>query len=340
MLVGMDQPTPPPSGQRSPLHLGALLSFVLGLASFALCLLVLSGLPALVIGFRSLRAVNASGGQRSGAWLAIGGMILGGLATLTSAAGVTALVIVQLQIRSARTTCQDNLRRVGLSLNQYADGKERFPPAVLGPRDLPPERQLAWTCEAVPLLATAPKEGPKPGKAQLDHLAKHFEKIAGLIDRSKAWDDPANAAAVGTPIRFLLCPAGPDFDPNRPPGRTNYVGLSGIGPHAAALKRDDPRAGLFGYDRGVKFDEITRGTSHVLMALETGRDVGSWLAGGLPTLRELEPNAERYAGPDMPFGGLHPRLTNALYVDGSARSISDGVEADVLRRQTTLRELP
>src|SRR5262245_44491846 len=117
----MDQPTPPRPG----LHYGALLSFLLGVASFALCLLALSGLPALLIGYRSLRAVNASGGQRSGAWLAVGGMVLGGLGTLTTLVGVVALVIVQLQIRGAATTCQDNLRQVGLSLNTYAKEHER-----------------------------------------------------------------------------------------------------------------------------------------------------------------------------------------------------------------------
>ena len=72
----MEQTTP-----RSGLHLGALLSFLLGVASFALCLLAVAWLPALLIGYRSLRTVNASGGKRSGAWLAVGGMVLGGLAT-------------------------------------------------------------------------------------------------------------------------------------------------------------------------------------------------------------------------------------------------------------------
>src|SRR5262245_51218891 len=103
MLSCMDTPTTMPTPTPTPtLHLGALLSFVLGLASFVLCLLGVSGVPALVIGYRSLRAVNASEGRRSGAYLAVGGMVLGGLATLATAGGLLALVAVEMQMRGAR----------------------------------------------------------------------------------------------------------------------------------------------------------------------------------------------------------------------------------------------
>jgi prepilin-type processing-associated H-X9-DG protein len=73
------------------------------------------------------------------------------------------------------------------------------------------------------------------------------------------------------------------------------------------------------------------------MVLETARDLGPWPAGGTPTLRELEPDAARYVGPGMPFGGLHPRQTNVLYADGSARPMSDRTDGEVLRQMATLR---
>lgn len=317
----MDAQTP----TRPTLHLGALFSFALGLASFFLCMLGVSGLPALLLGYHSLRAVNSSGGRRSGAWLATGGMALGGLGTLATLAGLLALAAVELQIRGRRVACQDNLRRVGFSLKEYEGGRGTFPPAVVGPRGVPPEHQIAWTYEVVPSLGAA---DPK-GKARID---AQLAEAMRLVDPTKPWDDDANAKAASSPVRFLACPAGDGV-----PGRTNYVGVSGVGPDAASLRREDDRAGLFGYDRGVKLAEAQAGISHVMSCLETNEGLGPWLAGGPATARGLSPEAESYVGRDRPFGGLHPGMANVLWADGSVRPVSEGAAADVLRRQATLR---
>src|SRR5262249_51464812 len=97
---GADTAAPP-----ARLHPAALLSFLLGLASFGLCLLGLSGVPALVVGLRGLRAVNAGEGRWRGARLAVAGMVLGGLGTLVTAGGIGALVLLHWQRNSARVTC-------------------------------------------------------------------------------------------------------------------------------------------------------------------------------------------------------------------------------------------
>lgn len=315
-------------------HPAALLSFVLGLASFALCLLGLTGLPALLIGYRGLRAVNASEGKYSGARLAVAGMVLGGLGTLATAAGLLGIFILRMQANAARTTCQDNLRQVGVSLNKYADAHETFPSAVVGPRGLPPERQLSWLSEVVPLMGQPPA-GMKPTKRQ-EEVSKGYLDLYAKIDPRKAWDDEANAPVVESVVRAFRCPADPSFDPHRPPGETNYVGLSGIGPGAAALKREQPRAGMFGYDRGVKRDELAGGTSYTIAVLETALELGPWLAGGRPTVRELAPDAEHYCGAGRPFGGLHGGSMNVLYADGSVRPLGDSVDGAVVRKQATL----
>jgi prepilin-type processing-associated H-X9-DG protein len=324
---------PPPT--RPTLHPGALLSFLLGVSSFALCLLALSGVPALLIGYRSLRSVNASDGRRTGARLAVGGMVLGGLGTLATLGGLLALLIVQLQLRATRTNCQDNLRRVGFALYKYEGGAKTFPPAVVGPQGLPPHKQLAWTCDVVPHLGV-PLDGKAPQGRQ-KKINERFEEIAAQVDRTQAWDAESNATAVGTVIRQLRCPASPDLDPNRSPGLTNYVGLAGIGPDAGSLPREDARAGFFGYARGVKKDEIESGTSYVIMVLETARDLGPWLAGGPPTLRELAAGEDQYTGPERAFGGMHPGATNVLWADGSVRPVSDRMPGDVLRQHATLK---
>src|SRR4029077_5214626 len=102
----------------------------LGLSSFALGLLALTGVPALVIGLRALRAVNPSDGRLRGGRPAVAGMALGGLATLTTAVGVAAILALRAQDASRRVECANHLRLIGSSLYKYADAHGSFPAAT------------------------------------------------------------------------------------------------------------------------------------------------------------------------------------------------------------------
>jgi hypothetical protein len=340
----MNDPTPV---RRT--HPAALASFLLGLLSAALGLLVLNGLPelglgltarttvravillvfavlpALFFGLRGLRAVNTSNGALRGARLAIAGMILGTLGTTITVLGLGSVVAVRLRQNSNRVECINNLRQIGLALNKYADVHKRFPAATSDPRRLTPVHRLSWLADVVPLLA----EGTP--------RAARYQELAKKIDRTKAWDDPANATAVATPVRIFLCPGHPDFEPNRSPGLTHYVGVAGIDPGAADLRRDDPRAGMFGNDRGVRRRDAERGISFTMMVLETTADNGPWLAGGHPTVRGLAPDEEHYIGPGRQFGGMHRGIVNVLWVDGGVRALGENMPGDVFRAQATLR---
>ena len=313
----------PPSASR--LHPAALASFLLGLASFGLCLLGLSGLPALVLGLRGLRGVNASDGRLRGVRLAVAGMVLGGLGTLITMVGVGAIIALHWQRTSIRATCTNNLRQMGVALNKYAEAHGSFPSATQTPPGLAPERRISWLADVLPLLA----EGRAVNKA--------YQGLAGRIDRSRAWDAPTNEPVVNTSVRAFLCPGEPGFDPAQQPGLTSYVGVAGVGVRAAYLDRADPQAGMFGHGRGVRPKEITAGLGYTLMVLETADENGPWLAGDFPTVRGLRPKVERYVGPGRPFGGLHTGLMNVLWVDGSVRPVSEKVPGDLLRRQATIR---
>jgi prepilin-type processing-associated H-X9-DG protein len=340
-------------------HPAALASFLLGLASFVL--FGLTGVPALVLGLRGLRAVNTSEGRLRGARLAVAGMVLGGVGTLVTAAGIAALFVVRWQYAGLRATCANNLREMGVALNKYAEAHKSFPPATHDPAGLPPERRISWLADVLPLLA---EDRP---------VNKAYRGLEERIDRARAWDEPANEAALNTPVRAFLCPGHPDFDPGRRPGLTHYVGVAGVGVRAAYLYRRDPNAGMFGHGpgiadsaiwawasprrtvadvslalwvarspitghgRGVRPADITGGISYTLMVLETAHENGPWLAGDFPTVRGLDPKVEQYVGPGRPFGGLHPRIMNVLWVDGSVRPISEDVPAALLRRQATIR---
>ncbi len=307
------------------LHPSTLASFLLGLASIGLGLLVLTGLPALWFGLRGLRAVNASDGQLRGARLAIAGMILGGIGTAITVAWLCVSLAVWLRQESNRVESVNNLRQIGVALNKFADTQGRFPAATRDPRWLAPDHRLSWMADVVPLLGEGTLRGER------------FQALAKKIDVTKGWDDPANSEVVATPVRVFLCRAHPDYEPNRPPGLTHYVGVAGIDPGAAGLPRDDLRAGMFGHDRGVRRRDVARGISVTMMALETTADNGPWLAGGHPTVRGLAPDEQRYIGPGCPFGGMHAGLVNILWVDGSVRTLSDQMPPEVFRAQARLR---
>lgn len=316
----MDAATPPPRRWEP----SAILSLILGISSVALCLLALTGIPAMMFGVRGLRQVNAGEGRRRGRRLAIAGLALGAAGTAVTVLGIAAILVVQLQTTRYRVECVDRLRQIGVALNKYADTHGNFPPATHLPAALPPERRLSWLVDVLPLLA----EGAA--------VNANYQDLARQIDRTHGWDDPANQPAAARVVRMFLCPAHPDNVRLRPPGRTDYVGMAGIGPDAAALPRRDPRAGLFGHDHGVRRDEVAAGISTTMMVLETARENGPWLAGGFPTVRDVEPGSEPYSGWGRPFGGLHPGVVNILWIDGSVRPFADATATDVFRRAATL----
>jgi prepilin-type processing-associated H-X9-DG protein len=166
--------------------------------------------------------------------------------------------------------------------------------------------------------------------------AEDYQALARRIQRRKAWDDPANAPAVNTVVRPFLCPGHPDFRPNTPPGVSHYTGLAGVGADSPSLSREDPRAGVFGTDRGVKRSEAVAGISFTLVAVETAYENGPWLCGLPATVRGVPRRDDDLFGEDRPFGGIHRGGLNGLWLDGSARWMSDATPPNLFREQVTL----
>ena len=205
-------------------------------------------------------------------------MVLGGLGTLATLVGVVAVIVVHLQQTASRATCKDNLRRIGVANDQYADDHKTFPAGVAGPAGLPPASRLSWMAEVVPLLG---RVGDKADSKRQKERSEPALRRGGRADRhGQGVGRSREPAAVETPVRIFRCPASAGFDPNRGPGLTNYVGLSGIGPDAAALGDDDHRAGMFGDDRGAKPKELLGGTAYTIAVLETAQDRGRGWPGG------------------------------------------------------------
>jgi prepilin-type processing-associated H-X9-DG protein len=290
----------------------AVAAFVLGLSSLALS--ILTGLPALLVGVWAVRTVNASDGRLRGRGLALIGLIVAACSLLLTVVGVAALVLVVLQDKSQRTECANNLRQVGLAVHKYRDLHDgQFPPGTIANPQLAAEQRLSWQAAILPYLA----EGTPAGKK--------WEKMAGQLARNDAWDAPSNSGPRQTNVPFFLCPVFYRSFADKQTGLTSSVGIAGVGVDAARSPRKDPRAGFFGYDRVLTQADIASGTSATMMVAETTQHNGPWLAGGLPTVRGLDPEVEHYIGLGRPFGGLHQDGLNVLWADGSVRIIADRI---------------
>jgi prepilin-type processing-associated H-X9-DG protein len=289
---------------------------------------ILTGLPAIYLGLTSLREINRSDGRLRGAKLAVAGMVLGALGTLAFIAGVLFVALATTHERSNRLVCSNNLMKIGQAVDLYHDRTGFYPPGAMPNADLPPERRLSWLVSLLP------------------YPSLKYDAVFEKIDRKQAWDAEVNGVAVRTSIHSFYCLSNPIRAEPGAPALTHYVGLAGIGPDAATLEKDNPRAGFFGYDRKITRDDIQFGkptqddlevgTGQTMMVTETAWHNGPWAAGGPPTLRGIDPATRPYLGPGRPFGGLHPNGLSILYVDGSVRFAPNTMNPDIFEVEATI----
>jgi len=170
------------------------------------------------------------------------------------------------------------------------------------------------------------------------------------IDPSAPWNaGPQHAFAV-LPLEPLLCPSS-SYQPaqgthsgDHPLDRSRltelvpatYVGIAGVGIEAAWLKRDDPRAGFFGYDRVTRLEDIQDGLSSTMTVVETSDLQAPWTSGGPATVRGLDPSRQPYIGRRGQFGGLHRNGGNVLFADGSVRLIRETINPRVFEALSTM----
>src|SRR6266851_1667339 len=130
------------SAPTSRLSALALVSLVLGLAS--LVLLLITGIPAVILGLYSLRWINYSDGRLRGRGLAIAGMALGGLGTAAAVVLLAASILAEVREKAHAAECSENLHRIGLGLTLYDEDFKSFPPGTVPNDALSPERRLSW----------------------------------------------------------------------------------------------------------------------------------------------------------------------------------------------------
>jgi hypothetical protein len=121
-------PPPLPAGKSSQQPKGlpqqgmAVASLILGILSFALCLSVVAGIPAIVCGSVARRRIRQSPRQWAGAGLALAGLTLGYLNLVVSLALGAAMlpVAAKAKARASSIACANHLKQVGLAFNVWA----------------------------------------------------------------------------------------------------------------------------------------------------------------------------------------------------------------------------
>ena len=237
-----------------------------------------------------------------------------------------------------RTACSNTLKGMGLGLHAYHDLHKHFPAAIVETpsKELPPEQQLSWL---VPMsMYMVALMDPK-----------------WQFDSKKPFDDPANAYVVNNPrySYYLMCAASPDYaidwrntpDLDETKRITHYVGVTGVGKDAAWLARDHPDAGVFGYGRTTKQDDLdAKGASSVMMVIETATANGHWAQGGHGTARGLDLHGAAYLGEHGQFTSFHDGrflfsrtfTTNVLFADCTVRGFTDETSDRVFESMVTL----
>jgi prepilin-type processing-associated H-X9-DG protein len=95
------------------------------------------------------------------------------------------------------------------------------------------------------------------------------------------------------------------------------------------------KTGVFGYDREIRFRDMTDGTSNTMGVAEAVKNRGAWGAGGKATIRAL--TTKPYInGPDG-LAGQDKTGLNVLYMDGSVRFLSSNIDPKVMEALSTTR---
>lgn len=250
-----------------------------------------------------------------------------------------------------RTSCQNNLRQLGIALHTYHDTLGRFPPHRLA------NPAHNWMTLLLPQIEQ--------------------ENLHGVYNYDHDWNAPVNQPAITTPILILLCPSAgtasrrDQLSGGKKAATTDYSNTgsvvnivypaNGLAPPVGSL------LGVIQGNVGTTMANISDGTSHTIMVIEdagrpefwirgrrgpnstsdgcgnddvvNGRVSGSgWadVAGALP-LHSFQRDGLTCPGPcvmnctnnNEPFS-FHPGGVNCVFADGSTQFLQQDLSVAVL----------
>ena len=206
-----------------------------------------------------------------------------------------------------RMSCSNNLKQIGLALHNYHDVYKQFPPATIGPYDVPRERQFSWIVALLPYMEQ--------------------QSMYHAFRLDLPWDHPHNAGVLQMYRPPIFCPSDASIEKTQEGyARTSYIAVTGSN-YSDGPGRPD---GVIGVDRGLTLREITDGTSNTIMVAEV-TDGGPWFAGGSGTARRIDSWIQNRAWSQHGGGG------NVVMADASVQFLSATTDAQSLRALATAR---
>ncbi|MFW6106611.1 MAG: DUF1559 domain-containing protein [bacterium] len=235
------------------------------------------------------------------------------LVVLAVLALIIALLLPSVQTAreaARRAQCTNNLKQIALALHNYHDTHDQFPPAVIGPEDVPIEKQFSWLVAILPFLEQ--------------------EGLYDALRLDLPWDHPHNAGLLQVSVPTLLCPADLTSRTTQDGfAKTSYVAITGV--DSIGESGEDGRSrGVIGFENGLSFEEIVDGASETIMVGEV-TDGGPWFAGGGGTARLIGTWLKNETWSYHPDGG------NFAMADGSVRFLNTNIDAWTLRSMATAR---
>jgi Protein of unknown function (DUF1559) len=236
---------------------------------------------------------------------------VGASATIPVLIALLLPAVQQAREAARRTQSRNNLKQMAIAMHNYHDTYNGFPRGTVENEDLAVDERLSWTYSLLAYMDQTP--------------------MFNAVDKNSGWESNANAQFSATAIPILQNPSMPRGDAR--PGSMDYVGIAGVGPDAASLPKDDPKAGIFGYDRITKIRDIRDGTSNTIMIGDASQPNLSWMAGGKSTIRGFS-QSPYLNGPDG-IGSHHPGIVQFAFADGSVRAISVEIDETLLEALAT-----
>jgi prepilin-type N-terminal cleavage/methylation domain-containing protein len=263
---------------------------------------------------------------------------------------------------AARLQCQNNLKQMGIALQNYEGIFRTLPPASIGPPNLatpPPPNRHGWVAFTLPWIEQ--------------------ENVRQGYDFNVHWYDPPNANIIQTPLNTYHCPSA-DFGRKAVSKSSAYgertaaawdyasVNVSSYVPGYSGSSAAERRKGVMNDREGSTISQITDGLSNTLLITECANRPQYWVLGRIRSDLQAQTStppaaigevtggvwAEHQkavsiggASPDgtITIGGgpcainctndweiyaMHPSGANGLTADGAVRFLSASMSIDVL----------